>query len=224
MLWGLFAVSIPVIIHLLNRRRFRTVEWGAMQFLLKATKESRGKKRLKHFLILLMRSLAIAALVLAIARPLAGGFLGWGGVRVETVILILDRSASMERSEKDIQVTTRSSVLPRVAQAMGDLDGARLVLIDSATANSILVKVNQIGSLTETLDAVELAHNHNYTAVLSHRSGETEAATIADLAVATNCGQIKTGSLSRSDRTAKYNQLLRIEQELGSSAIYGGRI
>ena len=96
--------------------------------------------------------------------------------------------------------------------------------IDSATANSILFKVNQIGSLTETLDAVELAHNHNYTAVLSHRSGETEDATIADLAVATNCGQIKTGSLSRSDRTAKYNQLLRIEQELGSSAVYGGKL
>ncbi|MCH2601572.1 MAG: phosphopyruvate hydratase, partial [Pedosphaera sp.] len=86
------------------------------------------------------------------------------------------------------------------------------------------VKVNQIGSLTETLDAVELAHINNYTAVLSHRSGETEDATIADLAVATNCGQIKTGSLSRSDRTAKYNQLLRIEQELGDSAVYGGRI
>ena len=96
--------------------------------------------------------------------------------------------------------------------------------IDTNTANSILIKVNQIGSLTETLDAVELAHNNNYTSVLSHRSGETEDATIADLAVATNCGQIKTGSLSRSDRTAKYNQLLRIEQELGSSAIYGGRI
>ena len=96
--------------------------------------------------------------------------------------------------------------------------------IDAATANSILVKVNQIGSLTETLDAVELAHINNYTAVLSHRSGETEDATIADLAVATNCGQIKTGSLSRSDRTAKYNQLLRIEQELGDSAVYGGRI
>jgi len=96
--------------------------------------------------------------------------------------------------------------------------------IDTNTANSILVKVNQIGSLTETLDAVQLAHNNNYTSVLSHRSGETEDATISDLAVATNCGQIKTGSLSRSDRTAKYNQLLRIEQELGSSAIYGGRI
>jgi enolase len=84
--------------------------------------------------------------------------------------------------------------------------------------------VNQIGSLTETLDAVELAHRHGYTSVLSHRSGETEDATIADIAVATNCGQIKTGSLSRSDRTAKYNQLLRIEQELGANAIYGGRM
>src|SRR5688572_23336096 len=95
--------------------------------------------------------------------------------------------------------------------------------IDTGTANSILVKVNQIGSLTETLDAVELAKENGYTAVLSHRSGETEDATIADLAVATNCGQIKTGSLSRSDRTAKYNQLLRIEQQLGRNAVYGGK-
>jgi enolase len=95
--------------------------------------------------------------------------------------------------------------------------------IDTGTANSILVKVNQIGSLTETLDAVELAKENGYTAVLSHRSGETEDATISDLAVATNCGQIKTGSLSRSDRTAKYNQLLRIEQLLGRNAVYGGK-
>ncbi len=95
--------------------------------------------------------------------------------------------------------------------------------IETGTANSILVKVNQIGSLTETLDAVELAKENGYTAVLSHRSGETEDATIADLAVATNCGQIKTGSLSRSDRTAKYNQLLRIEQILGKNAVYGGK-
>jgi enolase len=94
--------------------------------------------------------------------------------------------------------------------------------IDTGTANSILVKVNQIGSLTETLDAVALAQTHGYTAVLSHRSGETEDATIADIAVATNCGQIKTGSLSRSDRLAKYNQLLRIEQLLGKSAVYAG--
>ncbi|MSU59385.1 MAG: phosphopyruvate hydratase [Pedosphaera sp.] len=94
--------------------------------------------------------------------------------------------------------------------------------IDTGTANSILVKVNQIGSLTETLDAVKLAQTNKYTAVLSHRSGETEDATIADIAVATNCGQIKTGSLSRSDRLAKYNQLLRIEQLLGKNAVYAG--
>jgi enolase len=94
--------------------------------------------------------------------------------------------------------------------------------IDTGTANSILVKVNQIGSLTETLDAVSLAQTHKYTAVLSHRSGETEDATISDIAVATNCGQIKTGSLSRTDRTAKYNQLLRIEQLLGKNAVYAG--
>ena len=95
--------------------------------------------------------------------------------------------------------------------------------IDTGTANSILVKVNQIGSLTETLDAVELAQENGYTAVISHRSGETEDATIADIAVATNAGQIKTGSLSRTDRVAKYNQLLRIEQLLGKNAVYGGK-
>ena len=95
--------------------------------------------------------------------------------------------------------------------------------IESGLANSILVKVNQIGTLSETLDAVNLAHRNAYTAVMSHRSGETEDSTIADLAVATNCGQIKTGSLSRSDRTAKYNQLLRIEEELGDQAVYAGR-
>ncbi len=95
--------------------------------------------------------------------------------------------------------------------------------IESGTANAILVKVNQIGTLTETLEAMETAHRAGYRCVMSHRSGETEDATIADLAVATNCGQIKTGSLSRSDRTAKYNQLIRIEQELGAAARYGGR-
>jgi enolase len=95
--------------------------------------------------------------------------------------------------------------------------------IETGTANSILVKVNQIGSLTETLDAVELAQDNDYTAVISHRSGETEDATIADIAVATNAGQIKTGSLSRTDRVAKYNQLLRIEQLLGKNAVYGGK-
>ncbi len=95
--------------------------------------------------------------------------------------------------------------------------------IERGLANSILIKVNQIGTLTETLETVEAAHRAAYTAVMSHRSGETEDTTIADLAVATNCGQIKTGSLARSDRLAKYNQLLRIEEELGSAALYAGR-
>ncbi|MEO7247310.1 MAG: phosphopyruvate hydratase [Novosphingobium sp.] len=94
--------------------------------------------------------------------------------------------------------------------------------IGMGLANSLLVKVNQIGSLSETLDAVSIAHRNGYTAVMSHRSGETEDATIADLAVATNCGQIKTGSLARSDRLAKYNQLIRIEEQLGTSAVYAG--
>ena len=93
--------------------------------------------------------------------------------------------------------------------------------IELGAGNSILIKVNQIGTLTETIDAIEMAHRAGYTSVTSHRSGETEDATIADIAVALNCGQIKTGSLSRSDRMAKYNQLLRIEEELGSAAIYG---
>ncbi len=95
--------------------------------------------------------------------------------------------------------------------------------IEKGVANSILVKVNQIGTLTETLQAVDLAHRNKYTAVLSHRSGETEDATIADIAVATNCGQIKTGSMSRTDRMAKYNQLIRIEEELGDMAVYAGK-
>jgi enolase len=95
--------------------------------------------------------------------------------------------------------------------------------IDQDIANAILVKVNQIGTLSETLDAVRMAQEAGYAAVMSHRSGETEDATIADLAVATNCGQIKTGSLARSDRVAKYNQLIRIEEELGPKARYAGR-
>lgn len=101
---------------------------------------------------------------------------------------------------------------------------ARLAMgIEKGVANSILVKVNQIGTLTETMKAVDMAQRHKYTAVLSHRSGETEDTTIADIAVATNCGQIKTGSMSRTDRMAKYNQLIRIEEELGDMAVYAGK-
>jgi enolase len=121
-----------------------------------------------------------------------------------------------------------SSALRNRVQLVGDdlfvTNVARLRMgIDRKVANSVLVKVNQIGSLTETLDTVELATANSYTAVMSHRSGETEDATIADLAVATNCGQIKTGAPARSDRVAKYNQLLRIEQQLGESAAFRGR-
>jgi len=120
-----------------------------------------------------------------------------------------------------------TDAMGRTVQLVGDdlfvTNSARLRQgIEKGVANSILVKVNQIGTLSETLDAVNTAHRAGYTAVMSHRSGETEDATIADLAVATNCGQIKTGSLSRSDRLAKYNQLLRIEAELGASALYAG--
>jgi len=116
----------------------------------------------------------------------------------------------------------------RTCQLVGDdnfvTNVARLADgIKNGVANSILIKVNQIGTMTETLAAVEMAHKAGYTAVMSHRSGETEDATIADLAVATNCGQIKTGSLARADRTAKYNQLLRIEEQLGAQAAFAGR-
>jgi enolase len=121
-----------------------------------------------------------------------------------------------------------SSALRGRVQLVGDdlfvTNVARLRMgIERKIANSVLVKVNQIGSLTETLDTVELATANSYTSVMSHRSGETEDATIADLAVATNCGQIKTGAPARSDRVAKYNQLLRIEEQLGESAAYRGR-
>ena len=120
-----------------------------------------------------------------------------------------------------------TNLLGRTCQLVGDdifvTNVERLkVGIDEGLGNSILIKVNQIGTLTETLAAVEMAHKAGFTAVMSHRSGETEDLTIADLAVATGCGQIKTGSLARSDRTAKYNQLLRIEGELGEQALYGG--
>ena len=123
---------------------------------------------------------------------------------------------------------TLTAAIGDKVQLVGDdlfvTNSARLQMgIEQNVANSILIKVNQIGSLTETLDTVQLATRHGYTSVMSHRSGETEDSTIADLAVATNCGQIKTGAPARSDRVAKYNQLLRIEAELGDTAEYRGR-
>ncbi len=132
LLWGLLAISVPIIIHLLNRKRHRTIKWAAMDFLLKATRESRGKKKLKHIIILTCRALAVAAIIFAIARPLIGGFLGLGA-QVDTDLLILDRSASMERTEADGQPTKRELVLQQVADAMKELDTAQLILLDSAT-------------------------------------------------------------------------------------------
>ena len=141
----------------------------------------------------------------------------------------------------DVRRITKLEIAPMIAseKAITDKLGKKIQLvgddlfvtnpkrlgqgIKDGLANTILVKVNQIGSLTETMEAVSMARNANYGAVMSHRSGETEDSTIADLAVATNCGQIKTGSLSRSDRLAKYNQLLRIEEQLGTQARYAGR-
>lgn len=134
LLWFLLAASIPVIIHLLNRRRHKTVAWAAMQFLLKATRESRGKKKLRHILILTARALGIACLATAAARPMIGGLLGWGGKQFDTIILILDRSASMETTPDGASSSRRLLALDRVRDAAAKLDSTRLVLIDSATS------------------------------------------------------------------------------------------
>jgi len=134
LLWFLCAAAIPVVIHLLNRRRHKTVRWAAMQFLLKATRESRGKKKLRHILILTARTLGIAALATAAARPMIGGLLGWGANQLDTVILVLDRSASMEITADNASASRRALALDRVRDAMKSLDATKLVLIDSATA------------------------------------------------------------------------------------------
>lgn len=136
LLWGLLAAGIPVIIHLLNRRRHRTVKWAAMEFLLKATRESRGKKKLKYLVILACRALAIAALVFAIARPLVSGFLGVGGGKLDTVILILDRSASMELQSPGSRESKRASAIASVKKSLKELNSPRLVLIDSASGQA----------------------------------------------------------------------------------------
>ncbi len=132
LLWGLLAAAIPIAIHLINRRRHKTIQWAAMQFLLKATRESRGKKKLRHILILTCRALAIAALVFAAARPIVSGLMGWGGGSIDTVVLLLDRSASMESKPGDGLDPKRQIVLEKVRDAIISLGGARLVLIDSA--------------------------------------------------------------------------------------------
>ncbi len=136
LLWFLAAASVPVIIHLLNKRRHKTIQWAAMQFLLKATRESRGKKKLRHILILTCRALGIAALAFAAARPVVSGLLGWGAGTIDTVVLVLDRSASMELRSGDGQATKRELVLQKVRDAMSEIGNPRLVLIDSASGKA----------------------------------------------------------------------------------------
>ncbi len=133
LLWGLLAAAVPIAIHLLNRRRHKTIQWAAMQFLLKATRESRGKKKLRNILILACRALAVAALAFAAARPIVSGLMGWGGGSIDTVVLLLDRSASMETKPGDGLESRRQIVLEKVRDAMTSLGAARLVLIDSAS-------------------------------------------------------------------------------------------
>lgn len=161
LLWGLLAAAIPVIIHLLNRRRHKTVMWAAMQFLLKATRESRGKKKLRHILILTCRSLAVAALATAAARPLLSGVMGWSGGKPDLVVLILDRSASMEATPKGGSVPRRELALQRVRDALADLDGTRLVLIDSASGEAQDVPspdvLDKISSTAATDTAADLS-------------------------------------------------------------------
>ena len=133
LLWFLAAASVPVIIHLINRRRHKTIQWAAMQFLLKASRESRGKKKLRNILILTCRALAIAALATAAARPIVSGIIGWGGGSIDTVVLLLDRSASMELKPGDGLGSRREIVLAKVRDAINRLGPSRLVLIDSAS-------------------------------------------------------------------------------------------
>jgi hypothetical protein len=132
-LWFIAAASVPVLIHLINRRRHKTIMWAAMQFLLKAARQSRGKKKLRHILILICRALGLAALALAAARPIVSGLIGWGGGSIDTVVLLLDRSASMEIKPGDGLAARREIVIGKVRDAMANLGGARLVLIDSAS-------------------------------------------------------------------------------------------
>lgn len=186
-LWGLFAAAIPVIIHLLNRRRHRTVKWAAMSFILKATRESRGKKKLKHFLILTARTLALAAIIFAVAQPLIGGLLGWGGSKLDTVVLVLDRSLSMETETGTEGLSKREQAIKQVMQTLNEMGKPKLILVDSASGT--LSEVNPIDTLnqlsitaaTDTKsnipDLLEKASNY----IQNNQSGQTEVWVASDL-------------------------------------------
>ena len=186
LLWFLAAASVPVIIHLLNKRRHKTVQWAAMQFLLKATRESRGKKKLRHILILTCRALGIAALAFAAARPVVSGLLGWGAGTIDTVVLVLDRSASMELRSGDGQAAKREIVLQKVRDAMADLGNPRLVLIDSATGKpqeipspDVLAEISATAATDSAADFPTLMTTA--AEVLSGSTGRSEVWLASDL-------------------------------------------
>ncbi len=186
LLWFLAAASVPIIIHLLNKRRHKTLQWAAMQFLLKATRESRGKKKLRHILILTCRALGIAALAFAAARPVVSGLLGWGAGTIDTVVLILDRSASMELRSGDGQAAKRELVLKKVRDSMADIGNPRLVLIDSATGKSqevpspdVLAEISATAATDSAADIPALVSSAAET--LSSGSGRSEIWLASDL-------------------------------------------
>jgi len=186
-LWGLLAASIPIIIHLLNRKRHRTVQWAAMEFLLKATRESRGKKKLKYLIILACRTLAIAALIFAISRPIVGGFLGWGNSKLDTVILILDRSSSMEQRSQGSDQTKRESAIASVSESLKELGSPRLILIDSASGTpqdipspDALAELSATAA-TDTASSIPTLISSAIDYVLDHSTGRTEIWVASDL-------------------------------------------
>jgi len=186
-LWGLFAATIPIIIHLLNRRRHRTVKWAAMSFLLKATRESRGKKKLKHIAILTARALAITAIIFAVAQPLIGGLLGWGGSKLDTVVLVLDRSLSMETETGTEGLSKREQAIQQVMQTLGEMGNPKLVLVDSATAT--ITEVNPISSLnklsltaaTDTRSNIPELIEKASQYIQNNQTGQTEVWVASDL-------------------------------------------
>ncbi len=185
-LWGLFAASIPVIIHLINRRRHQTIQWAAMQFLLKATRESRGKRKLRNILILACRCLIIGGLVAAAARPVMSGLMGWGGGSVETVVLVLDRSASMEIKPGDGLESRRDVLLSQVRDAVADIGSPRLVLIDSASGQPLEVSspdvLPQLSAAAATDTSANIPQLINRAAeFLTDVPGRSEVWVVSDL-------------------------------------------
>ena len=187
LLWGLLAASIPIIIHLLNRRRHRTVQWAAMEFLLKATRESRGKKKLKYLIILACRTLAIAALIFAIARPLVGGFFGWGAGTVDTVILVLDRSLSMEQLSKGSTKSKRESAISSISKSLKELGSPRLILIDSASGKTQDIPspdaLSELSttSATDTESSIPTLISSAIDYIIDNSPGKTEIWVASDL-------------------------------------------